>query len=130
MNVVVASNSPMPLKLPRARCACGLRTPNLTKCFCRWICATLLEVLIAANCWRRSGVTARAYFHMRPLATGTPTFFLEMDTLWNPRVACSRGMHGDVLDHVLFALALQRVVERIREIDLELHLLYLDDGTR
>ena len=41
----------------------------------------------------------------------------------------TRGVQqGDVLGPALFAIALQPVVERLRELNLELHLWYLDDG--
>ena len=41
----------------------------------------------------------------------------------------TRGVQqGDVLGPALFAIALQPVVERLRELHLELHLWYLDDG--
>ena len=44
-------------------------------------------------------------------------------------VESTRGVQqGDVLGPALFAIALQPVVERLREINLELHMWYLDDG--
>ena len=69
-----------------------------------------------------SQVTARAFSRMPPFVAGTPTFLWgswQKGTLWNRREACSAR---------LVCIALQPVVERLRELNLELHMWYLDDG--